>query len=213
MSRLLVIASFAALVLGCGAASAQETGGVALAPEILQMEDAQGRVLDHVLGRLQQLQQLRLLSLSGGGTVIGNAPRPVFVPATTDAPARSGGFDATLSLARSLRAQASPAGVAVASQQIFNSSQSLTVNAYESPVSIGNNNLVNQQVASSTAVSGNGNASASVKATNPGGGPGQGLGKPVSPASQSAVSNATSRGGGVAHAVSINNEVASRGDH
>jgi hypothetical protein len=84
MPRLAILASLAALTLGAAAASAQESGGVALTPEVLATENAQGRVLDHVLARAQQLQQLRLLNLSGGAAVSSNLANPAFAPPNGD---------------------------------------------------------------------------------------------------------------------------------
>jgi|SRR5579883_613485 len=210
MLRFTTAAGLAALMLAIGmtSARAQESGGIELAPQVLADENAQGKVLEHVLGRLQQVQQLRLVNPSGAptGSNLANTASSVGDPqATGTTPADA------LSQASTLRRHASAASF---QQQIINNSQSLTVNAYESPVSIGSNNTVTQQVTSSTAVSANGPATASAGAVSP---QSHGQEKRRRPSGgttvQDATSNASSQNGGVAHAVAINTDIVPQGGH
>jgi hypothetical protein len=205
MPRLAILASLAALTLGAAAASAQESGGVALAPEVIATENAQGRVLDHVLARAQQLQQLRVLNLSGGAVASSNLANPAFAPPNGDPQAIGGGYADALALAAALRRRAARTSDAAFQQQIINNTQSLTVNASNSAVTIGDNNVVKQQVTSSTAITTNGNATASAGASSSSNRHGEEKGKGKS--RQTAVSNAASLGGGSAQAVAINSEV------
>jgi hypothetical protein len=204
MPRLAILASFAALALGATAASAQESGGVTLTPEVLATENAQGRVLDHVLARAQQFQQLRLLNLSGGAAASSNLANPAFTPPNGDPQAIGAGQADALALAATLRRRAARTSDLGFQQQIINNAQSLTVNASNSPVTIGDNNVVKQQVTSSTAITTNGNATASAGASNTTDRHSEGKGKAKS--GQTAVSNAASLGG-AAQAVAINSEV------
>jgi hypothetical protein len=226
MPRLAILASLAALTLGAAAASAQESGGVALTPEVLATENAQGRVLDHVLARAQQLQQLRLLNLSGGAAASSNLANPAVAPPNGDPLSLGTGQAGTLALASALRRRATKTSDSGFQQQIIdnsqsltvnnsqsltvNNSQSLTVNAHDSPVNIGNNNVVKQQVSTSTAISANGNATASAGASNTSNR--LGLGKGKTKPGQTAVSNAANQGGGTAQAVAINSEVRPQGN-
>jgi hypothetical protein len=211
MPRFVILASLAALALGAAAASAQESGGVALAPEALATENAQGRVLDHVLARAQQIQQLRLLNLSGGVVASSNLANPAFTPPNGDPQATGAGQADALALAASLRRRAARTSDPAFQQQIVNNTQSLTVNAYDSPVNIGDNNVVKQQVTTSTAITSNGNATATAGASNTNDRHGDGKGKTKS--GQTAVSNAASLGGGTAQAVAINSEVVPQAGH
>jgi hypothetical protein len=213
MPRFAILAGLAALALGAATASAQDMGGVTLAPEIMAMDNAQGRVLDHVLARTQQLQQLRLLS--GTPAISSNLANPAFAPPNGGPTATGTSPDSALALASALRQRAAqssdPGGQAIFQQQIVNNSQSLTVNnpltvnATDSPVVLGNNNVVKQQVTSSTAITTNGNATASAGASSTNGGPAPKTRKGKS--GQIALSNAASLGG-AAHAVASNIEVA-----
>jgi hypothetical protein len=90
----------------------------------------------------------------------------------------------------------------------------LIVNAFDSPVTIGSNNVVHQQVSNSVAIGTN--ASASTVAQEVAHSRGK---KPVSPAPadgaatvQSAVSKALAVNGGVARSTAINSSVAARDD-
>jgi hypothetical protein len=202
MPRLAFLASLAALAMGAAAASAQESGGVALTPEVFATENAQGRVLDHVLARAQQLQQLRLLNLSGGAVASSNLANPAFTPPNGDPQAIGAGQADALTLAAALRRRAARTSDPAFQQQIINNTQSLTVNASNSPVTIGDNNVVKQQVTSSTAITTNGNATASAGANSTSDRP-----KGKTKSGQTALSNAASLGGGTAQAVAINSEV------
>jgi hypothetical protein len=210
MPRLAFLASLAALAMGAAAASAQESGGVALTPEVFATENAQGQVLDHVLARAQQLQQLRVLNLSGGAVASSNLANPAFTPPNGDPQAIGAGQAGALALAAALRRRAARASDPAFQQQIINNTQSLTVNASNSPVTIGDNNVVKQQVTSSTATTTNGNATATAGASNTSYRHGEGKGKAKS--GQTAVSNAASLGGGTAQAVAINSDVRPQAD-
>jgi hypothetical protein len=205
MLRLSILAGLAALSFGATFASAQEAGGVMLSPEVMQADNAQGRVLDHVFARAQQLQQLRLLNLTGG--VVGSSN--LANPGVTNGDPQTLGAGQTdpLSLASAMRQR----GVRPSDpsfQQIVNNSQSLTLNAPNSSVNIGDNNIVRQQVSTSTAISPTGNASASAGAAKPKGRSREGKDKTKS--NQTATSDATSVGG-TAQAVAINTEVITKG--
>jgi hypothetical protein len=229
----LILASVAALLLGVAAASAQDSGGVVLTPEIMGMDNAQGKVLDHVLGRLQQLQQLRQQNLSGGAVTSSNAANPANAAPPNTAPQAAGNAGGGLSLASILRRQALAASdppvqvfntteaLTVNNSLTVNKSQSLTVNkshtlaidAHDSPVTIGNDNIVRQQVTSSTASSVNGPATATAAASSGAGSKGDRRRAPANSASttQSAVSTAISQGG-TAHAAAINSDVTPQGN-
>jgi len=216
-----IFASLAALTISAAVTSAQETGGVALTPEILKANNAQGQILDHVLARAQQLQQLRQRSLSGA-TASSNLANPAAAPPnSTQQPL--GPADA-LALASALRQRAitTLSGDPSYQQQIItnnpsyqqqiitNNSQSLTLNAPNSSVSIGDNNIVKQNVTTSTAISATGNATATAGAGGTTDHHGAGSNKSTS--SQTAASNATSIGG-TAQAVAINTAIAPQGGH
>jgi hypothetical protein len=215
LSTLGILVGLFAVTLGAATASAQESGGVALSPEALKADNAQGQVLDHVLARAQQLQQLRLLNLTGGTTISSNLANPAAALATSDPQALGARTDA-LSLANALRQRAIKTNGPIFQQQfvenyqLTDNSQSLTVNAPNSSVAIGNNNLVRQQVSTSTAVSPTGNATASAGVGNTG--DRHGKGKDKTNSSQTATSDATSVGG-TAQAVAINTDISSRGNH
>jgi hypothetical protein len=179
-----------------------------------------------VLARAQQLQQLRLLNLSGGAAVSSNLANPA-VAAPNSVPQGLGTGQADpLALASALRRRATNTSDSGFQQQIIdnsqsvtvnnsqsltvNNSQSLAVNAYGSPVNIGNNNVVKQQVSTSTAISANGNATASAGASNTSNR--LGLGKGKTKPGQTAVSNAANQGGGTAQAVAINSAVGPQGN-
>jgi hypothetical protein len=205
LSVLGILASFAALTVAT-TVSAQETGGITLSPEVLKADNAQGQVLDHVLARVQQLQQLRLLNLTNGGVVSSNLANPA--GALSQGPLVAP--DAALSLANSLRRRNTRISSDPVFQQFVDNSQSLTVNAPNSSVNIGDNNIVKQQVTTSTAVSPTGNATASAGVGHASHHHGNGgNGKDATKSSQTAVSDATSIGG-TAQAVAINSEVSPR---
>ena len=167
-------------LMGIAAASAQEMGGVALTPQVLDNQNASASVLDHVLARAQAFQQLR--ALAGGAPTSSNAANPANQASAAQATGLSsanaaGGLQGASFVAGFFQGRA--ANTTLVQQEINNTSQtfavtnntsqsfaltrnshSLTVNAVDSPVSIGNGNIVQQQVSSSTAIS-NGGAPAS----------------------------------------------------
>jgi hypothetical protein len=212
MMRVVLLSGLAALILNGATATAQEAGGVRLTPEILNTENVQGRVVDHVFGRLQQVQQLRALSALAGPTTGAKAEHP-----SVDRQAVSqemigrnrgdAGFLAGFARGKALAASRTP------QPQVADTPQSLIVNAYDSPVSIGNNNIVQQQVTSSTAIGGTATAVAPANGAVDQQGRGQGKSQAGGAfTTQSAVSNAVSVDGGVAHSVAVNNNVVSQGN-
>jgi hypothetical protein len=210
LSILGLVVGLASLALGASSAWTQESGGVALSPEAFKANNALGQVLDHALARAQQLQQLRLLNLpgSGAGTSSNLANPASAAPGSDPLSADAAGSD-TLALASALRARAqkppNPVLQEILQQQFVDNSRNLMVNASNSSVSIGSNNIVSQKVSSSTAVSptGNATASASVKTAS------AHTSKNKSSVSQAATSTATSTGG-TAQAVAIDTNVGER---
>lgn len=217
-------------LLGITAASAQETGGVALTPQVLDNQNATASVLDHVLGRAQAFQQLRALGLTGGAPTSSNAANPANAAAATQgagtgSPNTAGGLPGAAFVAGFFQGRAVNTTVLQQeinnTQQSFaltnNNSQSLTVNASNSPVTIGNGNIVRQQVSSSTAINnGSGSASASAVATGAPAKPTHGhrgdhgdrTAQGVQPG-QTAIGNAVSLGG-TSNAVAGNSAVTAR---
>ncbi len=205
-----LIAGLAGLAVGASSASAQESGGVALSPEVFKANNAQGQVLDHVLARAQQLQQLRLLNLPGGGAVTSsNLANPASAVPGSDPQSLSAGGSDALALASVLRARAqkpvNPIFQEILQQQFVDNSHNLMVNAPNSSVSVGSNNSVSQHVTTSTAVSPTGNATASAGVNTAG----RHTGTKQSSTHQTASSTATSTGG-TAQAVAINTDVSPR---
>ncbi len=189
--RVTLLSGLAAIAMGAASASAQVTGGVRLAPEAFTTENAQQQVVDHVFARLQQAQQLRALTALAAPTKAAQSDDPTIdrqaIAQQSIAQTRGdAGFLAGFSKGQALAASRAPR------QKLPDTPQPLVVNAYDSPVVIGSNNAVQQQVSSSTAVGGN--AVASVGQGNAGS------------AGQSAVSNASSARGS-AHAVAVNSNV------
>lgn len=208
------VAGLAGLAVGASGAWAQESGGVALSPEVFKANNAQGQVLDHVLARAQQLQQLRLLNLPGGGAVASsNLANPVSAAPSSDPQSLGAARSDSLGLASVLRARAqkppSPVFQDILQQQFVDNSQNLMVNAPNSSVSIGSNNVVSQRVSTSTAVSPTGNATASAGVNTASGHPARTKSRTGSSVNQTATSTATSSGG-TAQAVAINSEITQR---
>jgi hypothetical protein len=202
-----LVAGLASLALGASSAWAQDSGGVALSPEVFKANNAQGQVLDHVLARAQQLQQLRLLNLPGGGAVTSsNLANPASAVPGGDPQSLGAARSDSLALASVLRARAqkpvNPIFQEILQQQFVDNSQNLMVNAPNSSVAVGSNNIVSQHVSSSTAISPAGNATASA-----GVGTGTKHSGSNTSAKQSANSKATSTGG-TAQAVAINTDIA-----
>ncbi len=195
--RVVLLSGLAALALGAASASAQDAGGVRLAPEAFTTENAQGRVVDHVFGRLQQAQQLRALAATAGPTKTGKPDDPSIdrQAVSQQAIAQSRG-DAGF-LAGFYRGQAMAASRAPRPKMVDvpDMPQPLIVNAYESPVTIGSNNVVQQQVTTSTSIGGNATAVSQANGAA---------------TAQSAASNAASTGG-TAHAVAANGNAEAQG--
>lgn len=218
MPRFVLLAGLAVFIVGAAGASAQETGGVALSPEVMATPNAQGKVLDHVLARAQALQQLR--ALSQGTASSSNLASPANpAAATSGTPQVLANAGNVLALAQSLRNGLSNSGAPVVQQEFVSTTQNttqnttqsltinnpLTVNALGSPVVLGNNNVVKQQVTNSTAITSNGNATAVAGAVIGG----QPVRSGRKGASQTALSAATSFGG-AAQATSSNTEIGAR---
>lgn len=203
------LAGLATLALGTPGAAAQESGGIALSPEVFKTNNAQGQVLDHVLARAQQLQQLRLLNLPGGGAVTSsNLANPAAAAPSTDPQSLGAARTDILSLASTLRARAQqppdPVYQQIFQEQYVDNSKNLLINAPNSSVSIGSNNVVSQQVSTSTAVSPTGNAAATAGVNTA-----SSSGTNKNATNQAATSAAMSMGG-AAQAVAINSNSASR---
>jgi hypothetical protein len=155
-----------ALTLATTPAAAQQSGGEALAPEVLSTPGAAEIVRERVFNRLQvfqTLQAIRGAGLQGAAAAVTtdpNAANPALdrsavnqqavarVPQRGDAGFLAG-FSGGAPLAPS-RIRPPPAEPAA---PIFvDRSKTLVVNAFGSPVSIGNGNVVEQQVVNSTAI-------------------------------------------------------------
>ena len=168
-------------------AAAQQSGGEALAPEVLNTPGAAEILRERAFARVQSLQSLQALRAAGSSSLgfPGAAPAAaapsdpnggdplrlersaVNQEAVARIPSRGGdpgflaGFTAGQARAASRIRAPSFAGDAFGEPVVVNQSQTLVVNAQGSPVSIGNNNIVQQQVANSTAISTGGGAPAS----------------------------------------------------
>jgi hypothetical protein len=195
--RKILFSGLAAIALSTAAASAQEAGGITLSQEVLNTPNAQEQVLNHVFGRIQQIQQLRQITAAAAAPGTANSAAAV---------TGSGTPDATTARQQALGAAQQFAARRLAQQQLqaqqaaLNAPQPVTVvNAYESPVTIGNNNIVRQQVANSTTIGG-GTAQSSIGGNRANAQANSGS------ATQSASSNATSIGGN-ASATAINSNV------
>ena len=126
-----------------------------------------------MLARAQALQQLR--ALSQGTASSSNLASPA-IPAAANSgtPQVLANAGTVLALAQSLPDGLSNSGAPVVQQEFVNKTQisrrtrrsrspstiPFTVNALGSPVVLGNNNVVKQQVTNSTAITSNGNATA-----------------------------------------------------
>jgi hypothetical protein len=200
--REILLSGLAAMTLGAAAASAQEAGGVTLSREVLNTPNAQEQVLNHVFGRLQLFQQLRQVNAAAA------------MPGTAAAAAATGSDtpDATTGRQQALGAAQQFAARRLARQQLQLQQAALNappqpvtvVNAFDSPVAIGNNNIVRQQVANSTTIGG-GSAQSSI------GGNRASAQANGGSATQSASSSATSIGGN-ASAAAINSSVVGQGN-
>jgi hypothetical protein len=203
MIRKVLLSGLAVIALSTAAASAQEAGGITLSPEVLNTPNAQEQVLNHVFGRLQQMQQLR--QINAAAATPGTA-------ASAAAVTGSGTPDTTSGRQQVLGAAQQFAARRLAQQQLQLQQAALNappqpvtvVNAVDSPVTIGNNNIVRQQVANSTTIGG-GTARSSIGGNRATAQANSGS------ATQSASSNATSIGGN-ANATAINSNVAGQGN-
>jgi hypothetical protein len=141
-------------------AAAQQSGGEALAPEVLSTPGAAEMIRERALVRLQLIQQVQQLR----APVIAPASDPNGVNPSLDrsslnqqtlarVPSRGdAGFLAGFAGGQPLAAsRARPVTVA---PTLIDQSHTLVLTAVGSPVSIGNGNLVQQQVANSTALGG-----------------------------------------------------------
>ena len=228
MVRLSALSGLAALMLAVAPAWAQETGGIQLAPAVLNTPDAQQQAVNLALSLLQQMQVMQQLQQSHGmvaapASAAAASPRataPFGPNAVNPAAGRSSvnqqavanmlgdpgylaGFSGGRPLAASRLRPPPATGQAAAPQ--------LVVNAVDSPVSIGNGNIVHQQVANSTAI-GRG-ATASSGAVDSGGvaarGHRRGAAGHSGSVSQDASSLAVSQGG-VADATASNSNIVQR---
>jgi len=200
--RKVVLSGLAAIALS-GAASAQEAGGIALSQEVLNTPNAQEQVLNHVFGRLQQIQQLRQINAAAAAPGTAGSAAAVTGDGTPDA---------TTARQQALGSAQQFAARRLAQQQLQLQQAALNappqpvtvVNAFDSPVAIGSNNIVRQQVANSTTIGG-GTANSSI-----GGNRATAQANSAS-ATQSASSSATSIGGN-ASATAINSNVVGQGN-
>ena len=198
MLRATLLSGFAIIALGTAAASAQtESGGVKLSPQMMNTPNAQEQVLNHVFGTLQQAQTLKALTAPPAAPNSGNANGP---------------SDAASNRQQALGTAQSLAARRAAQQQLEIDRQALSappqpttvINAVDSPVVIGNGNIVKQQVAKSTTIGG-GSAQSSIDGDQAHGQANAGS------ATQSASSSATSIGGN-ASATAINSNTAGQGN-
>lgn len=224
MVRLSALSGLAALMLAVAPACAQETGGIQLAPAVLNTRDAQQQAVNLALSLLQQVQVMQQLQQPHGGVA---APASAAV-ATPGATAPSGpnavspaarfssmnqqaiakvlgdpgylaGFSGGQPLAVS-RVRPPATGQAAAPP--------LVVNAVDSPISIGSGNIVHQQVVNSTAIGPGATASSGAAASGSVAARGQGRGA-VGSVSQGASSVAVSQGG-VADATASDSNIIQR---
>jgi len=196
MIRKILLSGLAAIALSAAAASAQEAGGITLSQEVLNTPNAQEQVLNHVFGRLQQIQQLRQINAAAatpGTAASAAAVTGSGTPDTTSGRQQVLGTAQQFAVRRLAQQQLQQAALNAPRQPVT------VVNAVDSPVTIGNNNIVRQQVANSTTIGG-GTAQSSI-----GGGRATAQANSGS-ATQSASSNATSIGGN-ASATAINSNV------
>ena len=196
MVRNALLSGLAVLALSVANASAQEAGGIQLSPGVMNTPNAQEQVVSHVLSRLQQLQQLRLIGGTPGAPSGANAAQGTSDGST---PGASTGSQQAISVAQQLRLQ--HAQMAQTVQPVPVAPPVTVVNAYGSPVTIGNNNAVRNQVVSSTVIGG-GTATASANGSQ----------SNSAATTQGATANATSYGGN-AQAVAINSNSTGQGNN
>lgn len=172
---LLVFTVQTALALASVPAAAQQSGGETLAPEVLNTPGAAEIVVERAVARLQLFQSLQ--AIRGGGLQSGTAVASpsaanagpdrsaVNQQAVANVPTRGdAGFLAGFSGGRALASsRASPRFAETARPTIIDQSKRLVINAVGSPISIGNGNIVQQQVANSTAIGAGASANASAR--------------------------------------------------
>lgn len=216
MIRLRALSGIASLMLLATPALAQEAGGVPLTPEVLNIPDAQQQAMNLALGLLQRAQLAQQLQQGRFGQQVQGVPvqAPVNPNAVNPSADRSatnqqaiarlrgdagflGGFSGGQALALS-RAKPMPVPVPT----IVDQSQTLVVNAVDSPVALGNGNIIHQQVANSTAISHGAPATASAGTAQRGKGR-----KSGATVAQDADSTAVSTGGIAAATASNSNTV------
>lgn len=186
MARLSLLSGFAALMLTAAPAFAQEVGGIQLTPQVLNTADAQQQAMNLALSLLQRAQLAQQLQMSHGMALAqqGFQPSPPTSPnAVNPSAGRSAinqqtianlrgdpGFLAGFSGGQPLAA--SRLKPLLPPPTFIDQSHTFVVNAVESPVSIGNGNIVHQQVVNTTAISRGGPviAGASANQGNPSGG-------------------------------------------
>lgn len=215
MTRFSIISGFAALMLAAVPAMAQEVGGVQIAPDVMNIPDAQQQALNLAFSLLQRAQMAQQLQQPHGtllapgfpaGTSAAdpNAVNPAAGRSSVNQqavarmlgdPGYLAGFAGGQPLAASRVKPPPAASFAVPSQ-------TLVVNAVDSPVSIGDGNIVHQQVANSTAV---GSGVSAKAVAGQGGGHGGGGGSASQRASSAAVSD-----GGIAQSSASNSNVVQR---
>ena len=169
-------------------AAAQQSGGETLSPEVLNTPGAAEIIRERAFTRLQvfeTLQAIRGAGLQGATTSVPTDPNAVNPAADRSAvnqqavaripqrgdPGFLAGFSGGLALAPS---RARPPAAEIVAPTFIDRSKTLVVNAFGSPVSIGNGNVVQQQVANSTAISVGAPASATATADNSAGRGGSG---------------------------------------
>jgi hypothetical protein len=195
--RSILLSAVAVLALSTVAVAQSEPGGIKLSPEVMNAPDSQEKALSHVVGRLQQSQQLKALNSPSVGPNSG---------AANSTPDVSTSRQQAIDKAQSFAARRAQQQQLQMEQQALSAPpQSTTViNAIDSPVVVGSGNTVTQQVAKSTTIGG-GSASSSID-----GNKAKGQANATS-ASQSASTNATSIGGN-ATATAINSNVVGQGN-
>src|ERR1700731_3576904 len=123
--RKVLLSGLATIALSTAAASAQEAGGLEVSSEVRNTPNAQEQVLNHVFGRLQQMQQLRQINAAAAS------------PGTAAAAAAGGGTpDATTARQQTLGAAQQFAARRLAQQQL--QLQQAALNAPPQPVTVVN---------------------------------------------------------------------------
>jgi hypothetical protein len=218
MARLAFLFTLAALTLSVAAASAsaQQAGGESLAPEVMNTPGAAEAIRERTFARLQMLQIMQQLRAGGVPSAAATAGNPNAVNSALD---RSSVLQDMLARIPPRGGRVRPQVAADSAPTFVDQSQTLVLNTAGGPVSVGNDNVVQQQVSTSTAISqGAGSvAGSTASAANDTAAFGRrhgkaGGGASAAPAtSQSATSTAVSVGG-TAVATAANSNVVSRGD-